>query len=163
MPRQSRIVLPDVVHHVVARGVNGTRIFRNGFDKERYLRRVAIVAEREKVHVHGYCLMEMNAVRARIVRAAEDWPWSSARAHLRLSGAPVLPLTTVITRSKNSVADWRQVLQEDNEEDDKRLRLAYRSSRPCGSVTFVKELEERFGRRLIGRQSLPALHSYPRS
>jgi putative transposase len=58
MPRTRRLVVPDVVHHVVARGVNGTRLFRHGYDKRRYLQRAAILASEEQVLVHGYCLMD---------------------------------------------------------------------------------------------------------
>lgn len=56
--RSIRIVLEGVAHHVVARGVNHERIFRNGFDKRRYLKRFAAVAIEEKVLVHAYCLMD---------------------------------------------------------------------------------------------------------
>lgn len=58
MPRTSRFVLPDVVHHVVARGVNRQRIFRSGYDKGKYLKRFAKIAEEERVLVHGFCLMD---------------------------------------------------------------------------------------------------------
>ena len=39
MARKPRIVLPNVVHHVVSRGANKTILFANGAEKERYLRR----------------------------------------------------------------------------------------------------------------------------
>ena len=58
MPRVSRFVLPNVVHHVVACGVNKQNIFRSAIDRETYLRQFAKVAEEEKVLVHGYCLMQ---------------------------------------------------------------------------------------------------------
>lgn len=58
MARQSRLVVPEIVHHVVARGVDRTRIFRSGYDKGRYLRRAAHIAAAEQVQVHGYCLLE---------------------------------------------------------------------------------------------------------
>ena len=51
-------MLRDVVHHVVARGVDRRSIFKDGYDKERYLKRFALVAEQEKVLVHGFCLMK---------------------------------------------------------------------------------------------------------
>ena len=57
MPRESRLVLTNVAHHVVARGVNGTPLFRHGFDKRRYLERFDKIAGEEKVLIHGYCLM----------------------------------------------------------------------------------------------------------
>lgn len=55
MARKPRIVLPDVVHHVVARGANRTALFTSGSEKERYLRRFSLVAADEKVLVLGYC------------------------------------------------------------------------------------------------------------
>jgi putative transposase len=58
MARLSRLVLENVAHHVVARGVGQMRIFRNGFDKRKYLTRFALIAEEEKVLVHAYCLMD---------------------------------------------------------------------------------------------------------
>lgn len=58
MARISRLVLENVAHHVVARGVGQMRIFRNGFDKRKYLTRFALIAEEEKVLVHAYCLMD---------------------------------------------------------------------------------------------------------
>ena len=58
MARISRLVLENVAHHVVARGVGQMRIFRNGFDKRKYLMRFALIAEEEKVLVHAYCLMD---------------------------------------------------------------------------------------------------------
>ena len=58
MARQARLVVEGVVHHVVSRGVNRSRIFRSGFDKGRYLKRAALIAEQEQVLIHGYCLME---------------------------------------------------------------------------------------------------------
>lgn len=58
MARVSRIVVPNVAHHVVARGVDRMRIFKNGFDKGRYLKRVAALAEATNVQIHAYSLME---------------------------------------------------------------------------------------------------------
>ena len=58
MARISRLVLENVAHHVVARGVGQMRIFRNGFDKRKYLMRFALIAEEENVLVHAYCLMD---------------------------------------------------------------------------------------------------------
>lgn len=57
MARCARVILPGVPHHVVARGVDGMRIFRSGFDKRRYLKRLVRIAEEEGVVVHAYCLM----------------------------------------------------------------------------------------------------------
>lgn len=58
MPRTSRFILVDVVHHVVARGCARTKLFLNNSEKIQYLERFSKVAEEEKVLVHGYCLMD---------------------------------------------------------------------------------------------------------
>jgi putative transposase len=58
MARISRLVLENVAHHVVARGVGQMQIFRNGFDKRKYLKRLAQIADEERVQVHAYCLMD---------------------------------------------------------------------------------------------------------
>jgi putative transposase len=58
MARTSRLVLENVAHHVVARGVGHMKIFRNGFDKRKYLSHLTLLAEEEKVLVHAYCLMD---------------------------------------------------------------------------------------------------------
>ena len=58
MSRMARLVLPEVVHHVVAKGVAGCKIFANDEEKRIYLARFAEIAEKRKVLVHGYCLMD---------------------------------------------------------------------------------------------------------
>ncbi len=58
MPRTPRVVLVNVVHHIVSRGNNRMRIFTCRAEKQQYLRRFCAIAEEEKVLVHGYCLMD---------------------------------------------------------------------------------------------------------
>jgi putative transposase len=60
MPRRARIVIPEAAHHVVARGVNGCRIFRSGYDKVRYLKLFARLAIEHGIDVHAYCLMDSH-------------------------------------------------------------------------------------------------------
>ena len=71
MARMARLVLAETAHHVVARGVNGTRLFRHGFDKKKYLQRFGQIAVEEKVLIHGYCLMS-NHVHWILSPASED-------------------------------------------------------------------------------------------
>jgi putative transposase len=57
MARLPRFVRAHLAVHATARGVNGCRLFRSGFDKRKYLKRFALVAEQEGVEIHGYCLL----------------------------------------------------------------------------------------------------------
>lgn len=83
MPRTPRVVLVNVVHHAVSRGNDRMRIFTCRAEKQQYLRRFCVIADEEKVLVHGYCLMD-NHVHwlltpttvtglARLFRRAHTW------------------------------------------------------------------------------------------
>ena len=58
MARQKRYVRDGEPVHATARGSNRTRIFRHGFDKRKYIKRFAAVAEQEGVEIHGYCILD---------------------------------------------------------------------------------------------------------
>jgi putative transposase len=96
--------------------------------------------------------VELNPVRARLVRRARDWRWSSARAHLagrndRL--AVVRPLLAL-------APDWAAFLRAGlNEEDHKAIRAGERTGRPLGSVRFVAGLEKRLKRKLARQKPGP--------
>jgi hypothetical protein len=40
MPRQARLDAPGTLHHVIGRGIEGSAIFRNDFDRTDFLTRV---------------------------------------------------------------------------------------------------------------------------
>ena len=81
----------------------------------------------DDAHLHA-CLryVELNPVRARLADRPEDWPWSSARAHLGLAGDGLTDLAATGGR----VRDWRAFLDEGLDEDDREaIRAAERSGR----------------------------------
>jgi putative transposase len=89
--------------------------------------------------------VELNPLRAGLVRRVGDWPWSSARAHLSgrddglAAAGPLLEL----------VADWQAFLKSGLEPAAvERLDRHLRSGRPLGSEAFVADLEGRLARRL---------------
>jgi putative transposase len=87
--------------------------------------------------------VELNPVRAKLTLNAEEWPWSSARAHLsgrddRLT--KVAPLLAI-------VGDWRGFLNSAIcEEELLDLRKHGRTGRPLGSASFLEHLEAMVGR-----------------
>jgi putative transposase len=92
--------------------------------------------------------VERNPVRARLVRKAWLWPWSSAAAHVGEGPAGEL-LDMAVWRKRISPAAWRERLTE--REDDEavaHLRLWTSRGRPLGSDRFVARLETLLGRRL---------------
>ena len=89
--------------------------------------------------------VELNPVRARLVRSAEDWPWSSATGNLGLADDPL------VDRGATSglVANWGDYLAEPatpNEQDD--LRRQTRIGRPSGSPSFIDQIEMKSGRKV---------------
>ncbi|MFA4973354.1 MAG: transposase [bacterium] len=88
--------------------------------------------------------VERNPVRARLVQHAEDYRWSSARAHVQgqtdicLSGDELGVL---------GIDDWKAYLMESGDDDFmKRLRKGARTGRPLGSDEFIDRIESLTGR-----------------
>lgn len=102
--------------------------------------------------------VEMNPVRAKLVRRVRDWRWSSARAHLSGRGDGLVEPEPLLAR----VGDWAAFLGERFDvETLEAIRASARTGRPLGAGAFVKRLEKRLGRTLVrqkpGRK--PAKHA----
>ena len=95
--------------------------------------------------------VERNPVRARIVRRAENYAWSSAAAHCGMREDPIL---SRLPRGRPAKSEaWSAWLAEG--EDPKmlaKLRLCTRTGRPAGGKRFIAELEARLGRRLAPKR-----------
>jgi putative transposase len=97
--------------------------------------------------------VERNPVRARIVRRAEDYRWSSAVAHVTGGDGPALLDMDWWRRSNRR--DWREVLnrkppQTTNhqpQEDDSvvQLRACTYAERPFGDEWFQVEIAQQLG------------------
>jgi putative transposase len=104
--------------------------------------------------------VERNPVRAKMVRVAWTYPWSSAAAH-----AGVGPHTASAARAAATDAsglldlaawgkrwrpgDWRgQLRWPEDEEEVSRLRLSTHTGRPLASDSLLSKLERKIGRRL---------------
>ena len=92
--------------------------------------------------------VERNPDRARLVSRPQDWPWSSARAHLGLADDALVRPRAL----DDLVPDWRRFLDDDPPgwQLDV-LREHVRTGRPLGTPAFVADLE-----RQVGRQLTPA-------
>ncbi len=199
MPRISRIVIPDLPHHIVQRGNRKEPIFFDDADQKLYLRLLrerctvtgvrclawclmnnhvhlilvpptqdALRATRAPLHTRyaGYInrkhdwsghlfegrywsypmddahlmqavrYVENNPVKAGLVSNAEDWPWSSAAAHVR---GEYDGLTDVKVLSEH-ISNWRAYLQDGvNAADrDDAIEKAMRNGRPLGNVGVGK-------------------------
>jgi hypothetical protein len=62
MPRQPRLDAPGALHHVMARGIERKRIFKNKLDKEDFLKRLAELCDAESLAVYAWVLMPNHAL-----------------------------------------------------------------------------------------------------
>ena len=93
--------------------------------------------------------VERNPVRAGIVGRAEDYPWSSARAHCGLGADRVLSVKTRWQHQIEGVGDWAGWLAAGDEPTSlQALRKHTNKGLPCGSDHFVEALEASTGRHL---------------
>jgi putative transposase len=90
--------------------------------------------------------IENNPVRAKLTKSPEQWPWSSASAHMsgkNDSLVNVEPVLSIIS------GNWQKFLAgafltEEMEE----IRKHERTGRPLGGSAFVDSLERKLGRKL---------------
>jgi len=104
--------------------------------------------------------VERNPVRAKLVRCAEDYRWSSAAAHCGLRAAAVLTKKARWRRQFEGIGDWSGWLAEGDEAQAlERLRCHAEKGVSCSSEKFVRKLEKVAGRTLQYRpQGRPREH-----
>ncbi len=89
--------------------------------------------------------VELNPVRASMVKNAQDWPWSSARAHLRGRDDVFVRVSPLLGRIK----DWQGYLGDaETEQRLDALRKHSRTGRPLGDNRFIQTAEVLAGRPL---------------
>jgi putative transposase len=81
--------------------------------------------------------IEMNPVRAGIVDYPEEYPWSSAKAHLSGKDDSLVKVAPILEKS----IDWGTYLNEKESKDFKqRYEKHQRTGRPLGDGSFVERL-----------------------
>jgi len=93
--------------------------------------------------------VERNPVRAKMLRAAWRYPWSSAAAHCGDCDPPFDLLNTAAFRRRWPPEPWRNILRAPGDEHEvERLRRHTLNGRPLGSDRFIAKLEAKSNRRL---------------
>jgi putative transposase len=120
---------------------------RAGWTGHLFQRRFASVVLDEPHLRAALCYVSLNPVRAGLVARAEDWPWSSLRAHLTGQDDSLVNVDPVL----ESMPDFRELLGQGCDEGYAALRRAERTGRPAGAEDFVIGLEHSLGRRIARR------------
>ncbi len=88
--------------------------------------------------------VEMNPVAAGIVARPEEYPWSSARAHLTGQEDKLVTVEPLLAMVEN----WCELLSLSSEEEMSLFRKHERSGRPLGQEAFVDRIEAVLARML---------------
>jgi len=154
MPNHFLIVLPESqqglrqaigeAHRRYTRRIN----FRHGWRGHLWQGRFASFPMDERYFLAATRYIELNPVRAGLVKPAEQYPWSSAQAHLTCCN-DILVTVGALT---DMVRDWGRFLSEDLPDDEiGLLRRHERTGRRLGSDSFIDRLEKTSGR-ILRRQ-----------
>ncbi|HEY1606005.1 MAG TPA: transposase [Allosphingosinicella sp.] len=94
--------------------------------------------------------VELNPVRAKLAKRAEDWLWSSARAHVTGKPDGLTDLGALAGVHRN----WRAMLRRGLEagdlppEAETAIETHQRTGRPWGGAGFIEKMEGETGRKL---------------
>ena len=150
MPNHVHLILvpsdPDGLRHALARvhrsyaGIIQARRKRSGHF---WQGRFGAVAMDEQHLAAALRYVALNPVRARLVKRAQDWPWSSTRAHVRGKDDGVTALKPI----RDRFPSFAELLASEPEADlFDRLRTAESIGRPLGDDRFFTRLQRLTGR-----------------
>ena len=151
LPRRTESLTRAIgeTHRRYTRMVN----FREGWRGYLWQGRFGSVAMDETHLIAAVRYVERNPVAAGLVGRAEDYPWSSARAHVLGTPDPVLTSHFL----KERITDWSSFLKSAEDDVLGCVLLKHGSvGRPLGNTDFLKQMEQLCGRRLRrGRPGVP--------
>ncbi len=99
--------------------------------------------------------MELNPVKAKMVRHAWDYPWSSVHAHL--SGKDDFGLVES-DKLLGIVGDWKSYLLETQSYSVEEFENHERTGRPLGSESFIEMAESLLSRDLKKKKPGPKIN-----
>ena len=100
--------------------------------------------------------VERNPVKGGLVAAAEEWPWSSAAAHVAGRRDAVAEGDWLGERIAGWVCTWQEhLLEPDEAELAAAMRQRENTGRPLGDESFVKHVGALLGRDLLPKKRGP--------
>ena len=141
-------------HRRYTRRVN----FREGWRGHLWQDRFASFVMDEPYLLSATRYVEMNPVRAKLVERPQDWPWSSAKAHLSGASDGLAETDWLTEMTAGWACTWGEFLLQPGEDDlGRKLRLHERTGRPLGDQPFLQRLEK-----LLARPLMPSKPGRPR-
>lgn len=120
--------------------------FQKGWRGHLWQGRFASFIMEEKYLLACTKYVELNPVRAGLVKKPQDWPWSSAAPHME--GKDDI-LVNVVPLLKMVNTPWGSFLARDVQEKEIELfRKHERTGRPLGENSFLGKMESLLGRKI---------------
>jgi len=146
--RESMIQAIGETHRTYTRMINFREKWRGYLWQGRF--KSFVLDERYLIEAVRY--VELNPVRAKMIRIAENYTYSSAKAHIKKSKDDVLSHFYL----EDKIRDWSRFLKEGiTERALKEIRASELTGRPLGDKTFIEQLEKILGRVLLKRKPGP--------
>jgi putative transposase len=96
--------------------------------------------------------IELNPVKAKLCKKAENYKFSSAVAHLSGKDDALVKSATL----NDLVGDWQLFLSQQDDDGEEALERHERTGRPIGDSLFLNSLEAKLGRNLsLGKPGRP--------
>ena len=131
-------------HRRYTRAVNSRNEWRGHLWQERFYS-----SPMDEAHlIAAVRYVERNPVDARLCPRSQDWPWSSAKAHLRGHDDVLVEVQPMLSR----IGNWDAYLAESDDDIAAHISACSRTGRPMGDDAFVRELERVTGRILARRR-----------
>jgi REP-associated tyrosine transposase len=158
MPNHVHLILTPQTETGIARAVGAAHRRYTHFINARgrwtghlFQSRFASVVMDEGHLIAAVRYVSLNPVRARLVERAEEWPWSSVRAHLAGENDMLANVKPALSR----VADFAGLLADGSDTGFAAIRTAEGTGRPLGNPEFIAGLERLLGRPLARRAPGP--------
>lgn len=147
----------------LARGIGGTNLLYTQYINRKYSRSGRLwqnrffssVVEQEPYLMAVMRYIELNPVRAKLVKRAEDYQWSSAKVHILGARDDILSKESWF--DEKEIKSYREFLSKDANEINASIRRATSTGRPLGSEGFIKKLE-----RILRRDLFPKKGGRPK-
>lgn len=157
MPNHVHLIVVPHTDEGLARAIGGTHRgytssinTREGWQGYLWQGRFSSYPMDEHYTVAAARYIEMNPVRANLVKRPLDWRWSSARAHIDRRDDGLLTTQPLL----GMVGDWEAFLEEETLYITD-IRNHAKAGRPLGSKDFVSELENELDRELSRKKPGP--------
>ena len=113
--------------------------FREGWRGHLWQGRFASFIMDERYLLACIKYVELNPVRAGLVKRPQDWPWSSARSHIKCKDDILVKTKPLLNMVKKP---WEMFLTTDAQDPEIELfRKHERTGRPIGDDSFIETLE----------------------